>query len=323
MELVKERHPLWSDSLIEEIARVEFETAAQQFIEGTLLLAQKLRPKSAWGLYGFPNCYNDNDAKPYTCSKQTMQMNDQLWWMFESSSALFPSIYLYNDKSRNNTLFVKYRLLEGFRHSKKLDGHFIPVYPYVRITYPDSQLYLNEVSNTPFLLFLFFFLLPTKISRIQKWKYYVEDLEDESDFNVFTSVTLCRGIYYFPLRAFLEGERGSSEGALAFPIFGFFWSEYRCGIFVKMRDRALTLIYQFVILNFEDSFSGKSMKVVFGKLQKYLLKRRVIGRLFAFCRIRKSIRLNSLHFMYLSVFIWGDGREEWISLYFISRTYPG
>lgn len=146
MELVKERHPLWSDSLIEEIARVEFETAAQQFIEGTLLLAQKLRPKSAWGLYGFPNCYNDNDAKPYTCSKQTMQMNDQLWWMFESSSALFPSIYLYNDKSRNNTLYVKYRLLEGFRHSKKLDGHFITVYPYVRITYPDSQLYLNEAD---------------------------------------------------------------------------------------------------------------------------------------------------------------------------------
>lgn len=86
-------------------------------------------------------------------------MNDQLWWMFESSSALFPSIYLYNDKSRNNTLYVKYRLLEGFRHSKKLDGHFIPVYPYVRITYPDSQLYLNEVSNTPFSLFLFFFSL--------------------------------------------------------------------------------------------------------------------------------------------------------------------
>lgn len=146
MELVKERHPSWSENLIEEIARVEFETAAQQFIEGTLLLAQKLRPKSTWGLYGFPNCYNNKDGEPYTCSKQNMQMNDQLCWLFESSSALFPSIYLHEDLSRNSTLYVKYRLLEAFRLSKKLDGQFIPVYPYVRITYPHSKMYLNEAD---------------------------------------------------------------------------------------------------------------------------------------------------------------------------------
>ena len=60
MELVKQRHPLWPDSL--DIARVEFETAAREFMEETLLLVQKLRPKSLWGFYGFPNCYNEKDA---------------------------------------------------------------------------------------------------------------------------------------------------------------------------------------------------------------------------------------------------------------------
>ncbi|KAJ7353897.1 hypothetical protein OS493_031604 [Desmophyllum pertusum] len=144
MDLVRERHPSWTDSLVEEIAKLEYETAAQQFMEGTVLLVQKLRPKSSWGFYGFPDCYN---YKSYNCSKLVMQRNDQISWMFESSSALFPSIYLYEKAHRNNALFVKYRLMEGFRHSKKLDGHFIPVYPYVRITYAVSQIYLNEADT--------------------------------------------------------------------------------------------------------------------------------------------------------------------------------
>ena len=143
MELVKNRHPSWPDALVETIARAEFETAAQQLIEGTLLLVQKLRPKSTWGLYGFPNCYNQDGGN---CSTMTMKYNDQISWMFESSTALFPSIYLHDMKKLNNTLFVKYRLAESFRHSKKSDGLIIPVFPYVRITYAVSQIYLDLVS---------------------------------------------------------------------------------------------------------------------------------------------------------------------------------
>ena len=146
MDLVKQRHPSWSESLIEEIARLEYETAAQQVMEGTVLLVQKLRPRSSWGFYGFPNCYNHKDTGPYNCSKLTIEQNDQISWMFESSSALFPSIYLHDVGQRNSTLFVKYRLLESFRLAKQLDGHSIPVYPYVRITYAVSKIYLNEVT---------------------------------------------------------------------------------------------------------------------------------------------------------------------------------
>ena len=56
MELVKQKYPLWPDSLIEDIARVQVETASREFMEETLLLVQKLCPKSLWGFYGFPNC---------------------------------------------------------------------------------------------------------------------------------------------------------------------------------------------------------------------------------------------------------------------------
>ena len=145
MELVKQKHPLWPDSLVEDIARVEFETAAREFMEETLLLVQKLRPKSLWGFYGFPNCYNEKDAE--NCKQVTMKYNDQISWLFEWSSVLFPSIYLHDKAKLNSTLFVKYRLLESFRFAKKLDGSPIPVFPYVRITYAVSQVYLNVVSQ--------------------------------------------------------------------------------------------------------------------------------------------------------------------------------
>ena len=144
MEIVKQIHPSWTDSLVEEIARLEFETAAQQVIEGTILLAEKLRPKSLWGFYGFPNCYNNKEAGD--CSELTMKYNDQISWMSESSSALFPSIYLHDMKKLNNTSFVRYRLMESFRHCKKSNGLVIPVYPYVCRTYAASQIYLNVVS---------------------------------------------------------------------------------------------------------------------------------------------------------------------------------
>ncbi|XP_068670719.1 hyaluronidase-1-like [Montipora capricornis] len=141
VELVKAKYPSLPDALTEVIARIEFEAAARQFMEGTVLFVQKLRPKSSWGFYGFPNCYNEKYAGP--CSNLTLKWNDQVSWLFNSSSALFPSIYLHDIGSLNHTSFVKFRLLESFRHSRKSDGQIIPVYPYIRITYAISQIYLN------------------------------------------------------------------------------------------------------------------------------------------------------------------------------------
>ena len=38
IELVKQKHPLWPGSLVEDVARVVFETVAKEFMEETLLL---------------------------------------------------------------------------------------------------------------------------------------------------------------------------------------------------------------------------------------------------------------------------------------------
>ena len=37
IELVKQKHPLWPGSLVEDVARVVFETVAKEFMEETLL----------------------------------------------------------------------------------------------------------------------------------------------------------------------------------------------------------------------------------------------------------------------------------------------
>ena len=81
-----------------------------------------------------------------------MKYNDQISWLFEWSSVLFPSIYLHDKAKLNSTLFVKYRLLESFIIVKKLDGSSIPVFLYVGITYAVSQVYLNVVSQLMFIL---------------------------------------------------------------------------------------------------------------------------------------------------------------------------
>ena len=81
-----------------------------------------------------------------------MKYNDQISWLFDWSSVLFPPIYLHDKAKLNSTLFVKYRLLESFIFVKKLDGSSIPVFLYVGITYAVSQVYLNVVSQLMFIL---------------------------------------------------------------------------------------------------------------------------------------------------------------------------
>ena len=106
---------MWPGSLVEDVARVVFETVAKEFMEETLQLGfmQKLCPKPLRGFYGFPNCYNDKDAE--NCSQVTMKYNyDQISWLFEWSSVLLPSIMNLHDKAKlDSTLIVKYRPASG------------------------------------------------------------------------------------------------------------------------------------------------------------------------------------------------------------------
>ncbi|MCI4381868.1 hypothetical protein PGIGA_G00256830 [Pangasianodon gigas] len=78
-------------------AKEQFEKAARSFMEETLKLGISQRPNFLWGFYLFPDCYNYDFEKPsYTgrCSQTTTQLNIELLWMWEASTALFPSAYM-------------------------------------------------------------------------------------------------------------------------------------------------------------------------------------------------------------------------------------
>lgn len=66
-------------------------------MSGILAKGREMRPNYLWGFYLFPNCYNYGWEKPgYTgqCSEEVRRQNDELLWLWKSSSALYPSVYL-------------------------------------------------------------------------------------------------------------------------------------------------------------------------------------------------------------------------------------
>ncbi|XP_056281221.1 hyaluronidase PH-20-like isoform X4 [Pseudoliparis swirei] len=80
-----------------EKAKQHFQVAAKSFMSGMLAMGRTMRPNYLWGFYLFPNCYNYVWEKPnYTgrCSKEVRRQNDELLWLWESSTALYPSVYL-------------------------------------------------------------------------------------------------------------------------------------------------------------------------------------------------------------------------------------
>ncbi|XP_069592142.1 hyaluronidase-1-like [Ranitomeya imitator] len=151
VELVRQRHPQWPDEKVKKEAKKEFEDAAVRFMEGTLNLGCKFRTGGLWGFYGFPACYNygyKNSSHNYTgeCPPVEVQRNDQLGWMWRSSRALYPDIYLEEllRKSQDVGRYVRHRLGEAFRVSSAVSEGQIPVLPYARIVYTYSMDFLEQ-----------------------------------------------------------------------------------------------------------------------------------------------------------------------------------
>ncbi|XP_075039964.1 hyaluronidase-1-like isoform X2 [Mixophyes fleayi] len=150
-ELVRERHPQWSDEQILEEATREFEEAAEMFMASTLELGHKFRPGGLWGFYGFPDCYNNgykNSSYNYTgeCNQVEVERNNRLTWMWKSSRALYPQIYLEQILKRSEFVgrFVKHRLEEAFRVSTEAPQGDLPVLPYARMVYTYSMDFLRQ-----------------------------------------------------------------------------------------------------------------------------------------------------------------------------------
>lgn len=147
---VWERHPYLSAEEQLDTAEEEFEQAARRLMETTLVMGKDLRPRGFWGFYRFPDCFNDNWEKEenYTghCNPMEVKWNDRLMWLWNISSALYPSIYLSAKLPLSeHHRYVHNRLREAFRVAKFGLKQPLPVLPYSRVSYRQSSRYLTEV----------------------------------------------------------------------------------------------------------------------------------------------------------------------------------
>ena len=153
--LVKAKHPDWTPAQVEAAAKVEFEDAGRKFMEETLKLGQKERPNGLWGYYGFPNCYNYYSDKNYTgeCPAVELKRNDELLWLWNVSSALYPDIYLSLEMrklGKEVLLYSHHRILEAMRAGAQQTPSPPPVFPYARIVYTYTLEFLSQVRGRCF-----------------------------------------------------------------------------------------------------------------------------------------------------------------------------
>ncbi|KAJ8394865.1 hypothetical protein AAFF_G00042200 [Aldrovandia affinis] len=149
--LVLAKHPDWAPALVDEEAQKEFEAAGRAFMEGTLRLGRSLRPGGLWGFYGFPGCYNyqyKNATANYTgeCPELEVKRNDELAWLWNASSALYPDVYLeLGLRSRGDAIrrYTHHRILEALRVAGQVPIT-PPVLPYSRIAYTYTLEFLSQ-----------------------------------------------------------------------------------------------------------------------------------------------------------------------------------
>ena len=142
IQMVQDRHPDWDRTLVEQVARIEFEQAAQSLFASTLRLATELRPKALWGFYHFPYCYYSTAVG--NCSQLGMQVADRMKWLYAETPALYPSIYLKDsmDKGKRPAEYVQSVLRQALEFRR---NPWQPVLAYFRYKYTRSDLYLNLV----------------------------------------------------------------------------------------------------------------------------------------------------------------------------------
>ncbi|XP_072277069.1 hyaluronidase-2-like [Pyxicephalus adspersus] len=152
-QLVASRHPDWTVEQVNKEAQYEFENAARIFMIETLRYARNLRPHQLWGYYLFPDCYNhdyqtNQDSYTGKCPDVEISRNDQTGWLWEESSALYPSIYLDPSlkSSINGHKFVHYRVKEAMRVAEQHSGYSLPVFVYTRPTYKENLDLLSQMD---------------------------------------------------------------------------------------------------------------------------------------------------------------------------------
>uniref|UniRef100_A0A8D2QNW5 Hyaluronidase n=1 Tax=Zosterops lateralis melanops TaxID=1220523 RepID=A0A8D2QNW5_ZOSLA len=159
IELVQQRDLSLSEAEARTIAKMEFEFAAKSFMLESLKLGIEMKPNRLWGYYLYPDCYNyDYKQNPHnytgTCLDIEIERNNELNWLWEKSTALYPSIYLETalKSSRNAQLFVRNRVREAIRTSYVSNSsHPLPVFVYTRYLHLYGSLHVflqDDLVNT-------------------------------------------------------------------------------------------------------------------------------------------------------------------------------
>ncbi|XP_067907007.1 hyaluronidase PH-20-like [Heterodontus francisci] len=155
VELVMQRNQSLNMSDIIVIARNEFEEQAKKLMLKTLKLGKSLRPNHFWGYYLFPECYNYNYKDSNTnytgsCPDIEITRNDELLWLWNESTALFPSIYLQTKlrSSLDAARFVRHRVQEAKRVALLSGQEYSPpLYVYTRPVFTNATTeYLSEID---------------------------------------------------------------------------------------------------------------------------------------------------------------------------------
>lgn len=141
IKLAKQLNPTASASEIEKIAERQWEDSTRSYMLETIRLAKKLRPDARWGYYLFPDCYNYVGKKPkdFQCSASIRKGNDKLAWLWKDSSALCPSIYVYESQLKSYSLEQRtWRDNAKLRETLRVASKNAKIFPY--INYFDTKL---------------------------------------------------------------------------------------------------------------------------------------------------------------------------------------
>lgn len=145
-ELVSRAYVNVTEEQIEDLARLHFEKSAMEFMQGTLQLGTQTRPQGLWGFYLYPDCHNYNEnTHNYSgfCPTPEITRNDELLWLWNSSTALFPALAIrkdHMDKIRN-LHFSQNRVLESLRLASMTSLPYeLPTFVYTRLGYRDEPM---------------------------------------------------------------------------------------------------------------------------------------------------------------------------------------
>ncbi|KAJ1371286.1 hypothetical protein KIN20_033203 [Parelaphostrongylus tenuis] len=155
IRLVRERHPTLSHKSAKMMAELEFDAAAKKIFLLTIGLARELRPNARWGFYGFPYCNYDagHSSTNIQCNENFKQHNNDMSFIFEASTALFPSIYL----SFKGTIDQNYRYIQAIMTESariaRLQNPVLDIYPYSKFEYdpysaPDKFYVKKDLCNS-------------------------------------------------------------------------------------------------------------------------------------------------------------------------------